>query len=201
MKKLFKILTILITISLLEIIYSCCNEFYKIEYREIDIGFLDNSGRGAIILTSDSVRQDYFGIRLEIKSDVKYSLNSRDKMELIQSCYALTCEETYIKNEKIVGLSIYSSVPFNDFLSATDSINDFFAARYANDTTFMPVPLNTMKERINSIIFDWNFHGSEEIDFFLIKPIELHQPAKFKIQIKLNNGKEFLDSTNFIQIY
>lgn len=197
--RLLRTLTLIGLIYLFAIFISCCDETLEIVYNNIDLFLLDNSGKYPIITNSDSINHAFFGIRLRLLGDIKYSTLKTNSINPINSCYATSCLQTYIKKDNITGLNIYISSPLDN--SLTNPINEYFVARYSSDTLAMPVSIEQIVEKINSKSFDWKYEGSEDIDLLLIRQIEIQQSASYIIQMRIDNGTEFLDSTSYVKLY
>lgn len=199
MKKLIYIIITFLILNLSGIIYTSCVINSELYYKDIDIEFLNNSGDMPVVTELPNINHNYFGLRLNLLGNEYLSSNSN--IGFINSCYATKKPIKYSKTEMINDIKIYSITDFNENISSSDCINDYFVARYHSDTTVIPVTIEQIISMINSnIVKDSYGLINEEIDLLLIKQPTVPLYTSFIIELNLDNGRTLTDTSDYVNI-
>ena len=187
-----KVVFLLLFPLLAEVVVSCCNcvepVIQRYTNKTISVTNLNNSGAAPESTNADTVVKRAFGIRVLLERERLACLEKKMPSLFMQSAYAFSCgcepALQYLPKDSIESISIYTLNEFDNSHAAGADVSDYF--KVYGDYHFRTIE-NYVKNTSPTLFNDQDL--KPQIDFLLMTAPAVSGEHRFRVQIKLSDGR------------
>jgi len=206
MRIAFKLLIILLLVTSIRLISSCCScedDFFSFDYESLKIGNIDNSGQWSKpteenVMSRASVAFEIQIIGKEIAESKFRPIHFSGFNTLsAQNC---NCDERFISNQTISEIKIRTLNDINSDYCSNEDVTSLFLANTClscTDVGNFYITISELQKRLNP---ESIYH--QPINKFLIYltvPVE-NTKAQFEFEVLLSDGRSIIAQTALIEI-
>lgn len=202
MKFASKLLILLISITFIRLLSSCCScedIFYNFNYEEVLVRNSINSRPSDV--NSMPANEVAFEIQIVGSEPV---LTTKNKIKLpgfktlsAQNC---NCDELFVPNQNITAIRILTINKLNDNFCCNEDVSNLFLANLCANCEDIGTFYITIDELLKRINTDALYHTAiNKFKIYLSVPVE-NPDVQFQIEIELSNGELLSTKTSLIEI-
>lgn len=197
-----KVIFLLLFPLVAEVVVSCCNcvepVIQRYTNKTISTSNLNNSGAAPEPTNADTVAKRAFGIRVLLEREKLACLQKKPSL-FIQSAYAFKCAcepaLQYLPKDSIESIHIYTVNGFDNSHAAGADVSDYF--KVYSDFHFRSID-NYVKNTSPTLFNDQEL--KPRIDFLLMTPPAITGEHRFRIQIRLSDGRILQSESSTIKL-
>jgi len=188
---------------MVELVISCCDciETTFLDYTNcsLTINNLDNSGVSPVIIQSNSISKNSYGIRLSIKRSENVCELKRTNSIFIQSANATSCdcppEFLYMPLDSIISVKISTCNDFDSNHLGCSDITELFYVFQGNEFTVISDYIQDLETELYDII-----NPTFEFDILLMSPPTVGIEHEFEVSIELSDGRTLNATTGIVKL-
>lgn len=200
-----KVLLILVSPILLELIVACCDcpatATFSYTNCSLEIESIDNSGPSPISTDVGSIRKEAFGLRVRISRSEAMCKRKSNSL-FMSSAYAFSCycppAFLYFPEDSIVSIHIETVFDFDMEHPSGSDISSYFQAFRTTEFFTIPEQIENLHANENTLI-DFT-DPTLEFDLLLINPPDVGTEHQFAVKIELSDGRVLEEKSQIIQL-
>lgn len=197
-----KVIFLLLLPLMAEVVVSCCNCIEPViqhyTNKTISLSHLDNSGQEAIVSASNTVLKSAYGIRLQLIREKLACLQQRPSL-FLPSAYAMGCHcpppQQYLAKDSIASITLFTLADFDNDHPAGADLSGYFKVYKPYSYT----PIEDFVKNAPGTLFDER-ELSTTIDLFLMAVPAVGGDHRFKVQVRLSDGRILEQETSPVKL-
>lgn len=185
-----RVLIIILSLNLIGIIISCCEEDVNYKWIRVSTELIDNSGNAPVISNLDKINKNAFGIRVFLQDSILYYSYLP---KFYNTAYATSCSRNYIASNTVKEIAVKTLYDFDGLKTKNSEISDYFTARLSQDIKSDYYSISEIVSKFNdrNNLHNADEHGNNEeaFDLFLMKQPNKIDTCQFQIEIKFTDEK------------
>lgn len=188
---------------MIQLIVACCDcldpTYFNYTNCSLTINILDNSGAEPIVIQSNTIPKEAFGIRVIINRNEDICKAKTRKSIFFQSAYAIYCdcppEFQYLPLDSITSVKIFTIKDFDsEHLENTD-VSDYFFVYRRHEF----YKIDEYIEGIETIVYDFEYQPFE-FDLLLMSTPTISTEHQFKMAVELSDGRTLNALTEVLEL-